>query len=276
MGDKYVVTRELTLSNTYGDWLRAQREAAGLTQQELADSAIMTRSHIAHIEAGRRIPSKADARRLDKALNTGNVLSSFLPSDDSAVADYFEAAWHLEQQATMIREFALSYIPGILQTERYARAVLSADFPPRSEEECDRLVVTRLERSRILTDPVTPVVWALLDEAVLRRPIGGADVMSEQLMHLVQLSESRRVRAHVLPCRLGAHPLMQSMLTLMWFEDQPPVAYSEGLSIGKVHDSPAMVDRLRGAYDLAMSDALPLTESLALITATAKGYGHHD
>lgn len=263
------------MSNTYGDWLRAQREAAGLTQQELADTAIMTRSHISHIEAGRRIPSKEDARRLDKALNTGNVLSSFLPQDDVAVADYFEAAWQLEQQATMIREFALSYVPGILQTERYARAVLSADFPPRSAEECDRLVVTRLERSRVLADPVTPVVWALLDEAVLRRPIGGADVMSDQLMHLVQLSESGRVRAHVLPRSLGAHPLMQSMLTLMWFEDQPPVAYSEGLSIGKVHDTPTVVDRLRSAYDLAMSDALPLTESLALIRATAKEYGHH-
>ena len=65
------------MSNTYGDWLKAQRKAAGLTQEELAEAAIMTRTHIAHIEAGRRIPSKEDARRLDQALNTGNVLSSF-------------------------------------------------------------------------------------------------------------------------------------------------------------------------------------------------------
>lgn len=264
------------MSNCYGDWLKEQRLAAGMTQQELADAAVMTRSHIAHIEAGRRIPSKEDARRLDRALGTGNVLSSFLPEDDSAVADYFEAAWQLEQQATMIREFGLSYVPGILQTERYARAVLNADFPPRGEEECDRLVVTRIERSKILTDPVTPVVWALLDEAVLHRPIGSAGVMAEQLMHVVGLGESGRVRAHLLPRSAGAHPLMQSMLTLMWFEDQPPVAYSEGLSIGKVHDSPAVVERLRSAYDLAMSDALPLMESLALIRATAKEYGHHD
>ncbi|MFE4716181.1 helix-turn-helix transcriptional regulator, partial [Streptomyces sp. NPDC056728] len=60
------------MSNTYGEWLKAQREAAGVTQQELATAAVMTRSHISHIEAGRRLPSKADARRLDKALNTGN------------------------------------------------------------------------------------------------------------------------------------------------------------------------------------------------------------
>lgn len=263
------------MSTTYGDWLREQREAAGMTQQELADAAIMTRSHIAHIEAGRRIPSKEDARRLDQALNTGNVLSSFLPGDDAPVADYFETARQLEQQATAIREFALTLVPGILQTERYTRAVLEIAVPPWSEDECDRIIRTRLERAKILNNPVTPVVWALLDEAVLRRQVGGPDVMSEQIMHVVRLAEDRRVRVHVLPNTLGAHPLQQSMLSLMWFEDQPPVAYTEALHMAKLHDSPPLVDRLRSAYDCALSDALPRKESLALLRATAKEYGHH-
>ncbi|MFC9425454.1 Scr1 family TA system antitoxin-like transcriptional regulator [Streptomyces sp. NPDC056987] len=264
------------MGSIYGDWLKERRVAAGLTQQELADVAIMTRSHISHIEAGRRIPSKDDARRLDRALNTGNVLSSFLPQDDDTIADYFEPARQLEQQATAIREFALSFVPGILQTNRYASAVLGTTYPPRSDEERDRHVVTRLERANILADPVTPVVWALLDEAVLRRPVGGPEVMAEQILHIVHLAEIKRVRVHVLPLALGVHPLMQSMLTLMWFEDQPPAAYSEGLSVGKVHDSPAVVERLQGAYDLALGDALPLKESLTLMRATAKEYGHHD
>ncbi|MFG2137227.1 helix-turn-helix domain-containing protein [Streptomyces sp. NPDC048650] len=264
------------MSNTYGDWFKEQRLAAGLTQQELADAAVMTRSHISHIEAGRRTPSREDARRLDKALNTGNVLSSFLPGEDGTIADYFEAARQLEQQATMIREFALSHVPGILQTERYARAVLGGVFPPRSDKERDRHVVTRLERSKILADPATPVVWALLDQSVLLRPVGGPDVMAEQIMHIVRLVDDERVRVHVMPLSLGAYHLMQGMLTLMWFEDQPPVAYSEGLSIGKVHDSPAVVQRLQSVYDLALGDALPLKESLALMRATAKDYGHDD
>lgn len=238
--------------------------------------ALMTRSHIAHIEAGRRIPSKEDARRLDRALGTGNVLSSFLPDDDMAVAEYFETALQLEQQATMIREFALSFIPGILQTERYARAVLGTSFPPVSEQECDRLVVTRLDRAKILEDPVRPVVWALLDEAVLRRVVGGPEVMAEQLRHVVALVESGRVRVHVLPLSLGFHPLLESMLTLLWFEDQPPVAYSEGVGMGKVHDSPSMVHQLQSRYDHALSDALPLKESLALLRATAKDHENCD
>jgi transcriptional regulator with XRE-family HTH domain len=263
------------VGSIYGDWLKEQRAAAGLTQQQLADTAVMTRSHIAHIEAGRRVPSKEDARRLDRALNTGNVLSSFLPQDDVATADYFEAVRELEQQAVMIREFALAYFPGILQTERYARAVLGAAFPPVSEEECDRRVVTRLERAKILNDPVTPVVWVMLDEALLRRPVAGGDVMAEQIMHVVGLAETGRIRAHVMPFAVGHHPLMQSMLTLMWFDDQPPLAYGEADRMGKLHDSPSVVRELQGRYDLALSDALPLKESLALLGATAKEYGHH-
>ncbi|MEU6052098.1 helix-turn-helix transcriptional regulator [Streptomyces xanthochromogenes] len=265
------------MTMAYGEWLKDQREHAGLTQQQLAETAIMSRTHIAHIEAGRRWPSQDDAKRLDRALNTGNVLASFLPDKHAQpVADHFEAARQFEQQASMIREFAISCVPGILQTEAYARAILGAAFPPLSNEERDQAVATRLERSRILSSPVTPVVWALLDEAVLRHPVGGPTVMAEQLNHLADLVEAERIRVHVLPFSTGAHPLLHSMVTLMWFEDQPPIAYVEGLHTGKVHDSPAVVECLQGTYALALSDALPLKESLALLRATAKDYGHDD
>ncbi|CAM5408061.1 transcriptional regulator [Streptomyces xanthochromogenes] len=264
------------MTMAYGEWLKDQREHAGLTQQQLAETAIMSRTHIAHIEAGRRWPSQDDAKRLDRALNTGNVLASFLPDRNARpVADHFEAAKQFEQQASVIREFALALVPGILQTEAYARAVLSVRFPPLRPEERDQAVATRLKRSGILADPVTPVVWALLDETVLHRPVGGPIVMAEQLIHMADLADAGRIRVHVLPFSLGAHPLFPSMVTLMWFEDQPPVAYVEGLHTGTVHDSPALVDRFQATYDLALSDALPLKESLALLRATAKGYGHH-
>ncbi|SEF93887.1 Transcriptional regulator, contains XRE-family HTH domain [Actinacidiphila yanglinensis] len=264
------------MSNTYGHWLKARRLAAGLTQEELAQAAVMTRSHIAHIEAGRRLPSPDDAKRLDKALNTGDVLSSFLPERDVAVADYFEAARQLEQQATEIREFALTFVPGILQTEAYARAVFDTWYPARTEEERDRFIVTRRQRAEILNHPSSPAVWAVLDESVLRRVIGSPEVMAEQLMHLADLAERRRVRLHVLPFGVGYQPILAGMLTLMWFEDQPPAAYSEGASIGKVHDSPTVVQALQGRYDLALGDAIPMRESIALLVATAKDYGHHD
>ncbi|RFU86678.1 XRE family transcriptional regulator [Streptomyces triticagri] len=260
------------MANKYGDWLRAKREAAGLTQQELADAAIMTRSHIAHIEAGRRVPSRDDARRLDRALGTGDVLASFLPERDVVVAEYFEAARALEQQAVSLREFALSFVPGILQTEAYARTVLSTTYPPLPAEQRDQRVVTRLQRAEILNDPVTPSVWALLDEAVLRRAVGGPEVMAGQLAHLIDLVECGRIRVHILPFDLGMHPLMSSMLTLMAFDDQPPVAYNEGVRWSRIHDSPVVVDELYDRYHLALADALPQTESLAFLKARAKEY----
>lgn len=264
------------MSNIYGDWLKAQRTGAGLTQEQLAQAAIMTRTHIAHIEAGRRVPSRDDARRLDRALGTGDVLSSFLPGRDDTLADYFEPARQLEQQAIQISEFAVTYVPGLLQTEEYARAVLGSAYPPHSDEERDRRVVTRLDRQRILSDPVNPVMWALLDEAVLRRPIGGRAVMAKQLRHIVGLVEAKRVRVHVLPFALGAHPLMDGLQTLMWFEDQPPAAYSEGTLIGRVHDSPAQVQRLQSMFALALGDALPQKESLAFIREVAEEFEQHD
>ncbi|MFJ3713470.1 MULTISPECIES: helix-turn-helix transcriptional regulator [unclassified Streptomyces] len=265
------------MANAYGDWVKQQREAAGLTQQALADAAVMTRSHISHIEAGRRIPCKEDAKRLDLALNTGNVLLNFLPSgDERAVADHFEAARQLEQQATVIREFDPSIVPGLLQTEAYAQAVLRTSYPPLSDAERDRAVVTRLERAEVLSGAVAPVLWVLLDEAVIRRPFGDPGVMAEQLTRIADLIESERIRLHVLPFSMGGYMLLQSALKLMWFEDQPPVAYVEGLFAGKVHDSPSLVQRYQATYDLALGDALPLKETLALLRATAKEYEDHD
>ncbi|MEU6085134.1 helix-turn-helix transcriptional regulator [Streptomyces sp. NPDC047108] len=261
--------------NAYGEELRQRREHAGLTQEKLSQNAIMSRTHIAHIEAGRRKPSLEDARRLDQVLDTGGVFERFLPTLDSRkVADHFAAAAAFEQQATMIREYAPSLVPGLLQTEPYARAVFREGFPPKSREECDRAVVTRLERARILDDPVSPVMWALLDEAVLRRPVGGPMVMAGQLRHVLGLSHQGRVRVHVLPFESGAHALLESAVTLMWFADSPPVAYVEGLKTGTVHDLPSLVHECQAAYDLALGDALSHKKSVALIETVAEEYDH--
>ncbi|MCX4708963.1 Scr1 family TA system antitoxin-like transcriptional regulator [Streptomyces fimicarius] len=265
------------MSNTYGTWLKAQREAAGLTQQQLADLALMTRSHISHIEAGRRMPSEEDARRLDMALGTGDVLATFRPRDDDrSVAEHFEGARKLEELATFICEFAVAYFPGILQTRRYADAVLGTAFPPYSDEERDEAVVSRLERAKILDRPTSPVVWVLLDEAVFRRVAGSAEIMAEQIMHVVHLAERGRIRVHVLPLGGPISTLHQSMVTLMQFADQPPVAYTEGTKVAKLHDSPYLVARIQSTYSLAMSDALSLSESLKALRAAAKEYGYRE
>ncbi|MFE9371902.1 Scr1 family TA system antitoxin-like transcriptional regulator [Streptomyces sp. NPDC006711] len=260
---------------SYGEELRRRREEAGLTQEELGALAHMSRSYIAHIEAGRRRPSPEDARRLDQVLGANGFFERFLPTlDGRKVAEHFEAAKMFEGQATIIREYAPELVPGVLQTEAYARAVFQTRFPPMTDEECDKALVTRLDRSRILDDAKLPVMWAMLNEAVLRRRVGGPAIMADQLRHLAELGERRRIRLHVLPFGAGAHSMMEGMVSLMWFEELPPVVYVEGWRTGKLWELRSVVQQCLSAYDLALGDALPHQQSLALIRSVAEDYEH--
>ncbi|RFU84355.1 XRE family transcriptional regulator [Streptomyces triticagri] len=258
---------------SYGEELRRRREAAGLTQEELSVRAVMSRTHIAHIEAGRRRPALDDAQRLDRILDTGGVFVTFLPTrGEGAVAEHFAEALRLEERATVIRVYGPKLVPGILQTEAYARAVLESGHPPKTPDERDKLLGTRLQRARILRDFTSPVVWILLDEAVLRRPVGGGEVMAEQLRHIAELGASHRIRVHVLPFAVGYHALLEGFVSLMWFDDLPPVAYVEGLKTGRVLEVPSVVTQCQAAYDHAMGDALSHRESLAMIRSIAEDY----
>jgi len=263
--------RDAARRNAYGDELRERREAKGWTQDRLGAEAVMSRSHIAHIEAGRRLPCPDDAKRLDQVLDTGGVFARFLP--DGKLAAFFEEIAELEPQAAMIREYASSLVPGLLQTEGYAKAVFESGFPRLSEERRAENVRTRMARATILEDPLKPEVWALFCESVLRRPVGGPAAMAEQLRHIVALGE-RRIRVHVLPFSVGAHALLESQVTLMRFSEMAPLAYVEGLNTGTLLDSPAVVEQSLVSYDLALGDALSHRESLALIRAVAEEYEH--
>ncbi|MEU9706553.1 helix-turn-helix transcriptional regulator [Streptomyces sp. NPDC047981] len=260
----------------YGEELKRRREAAGLTQEQLSERTIISRTHLAHMEAGRRRPGIEDARRLDRALNPGDdFFERFLPVlDGKKVAEHFAEALEFEGQATTIRVYAQTLIPGILQTRAYAEDVLSSGSARKSDEERDQLVVTRIERARILDNFGSPTVWAILDEAVLRREIGGPAVMCEALRHIVRLGENRRIRVHVLPFSSGYHTLLEGLVSLMWFEDQPPIAYVEGLNTGRVWEEPAMVRACQLDYDHALGDALSHRESLTLIRSVAEEYEH--
>ncbi|MFB7513830.1 Scr1 family TA system antitoxin-like transcriptional regulator [Streptomyces sp. NPDC056144] len=259
----------------YGEELKRRREAAGLTQEQLSEITVISRTHLAHMEAGRRRPSVEDAQRIDGALKSGDFFVRFLPTlDGKVVAEHFAEALEFEGEAVAIRLYAPKLVPGILQTTAYAREVLSSGSPPKRDEERDRLLVTRLERAQILEDFESPVVWVMLDEEVLRRPVGGPAVMCEQLRHILKLGESRRIRVHILPLTVGYHSLMEGLVTLMWFADQPPIAYSEGLKSGRILEDPTVLRECQVAYDHALGDALSHRESLALIRSVAEEYEH--
>ncbi|MFJ4439368.1 Scr1 family TA system antitoxin-like transcriptional regulator [Streptomyces sp. NPDC088923] len=265
------------MAMTYGQWLRGAREAKGWSQDELAARAFMSRSMITAIETNRRFPSETDAMALDAALGTGDVLTTFRPKKpNESFAAWFEDARQFEKLATIIREYAPTWVPGILQTEAYATAVLDAGYPRQSAEVRHKWIVSRTERTRLLDDPVTPEVWAMLDESVIMRPVGGYDVMAEQLDHLADLAESGRIRVHIVPFGPVPYPALDGLMSLMWFKDQPPVAYTEGLRVGLLHDDPAMVADIQGTYDLSLGEALALAPSIALMRKQAREFRKRD
>jgi transcriptional regulator with XRE-family HTH domain len=263
-----------TQREKYGEELRLRRTSTDLTQEELGNQVVCSPTLISHFEAGRRLPGPDDAQRIDRALGTDGFFVRWLEDLESKYTDHFAAVAELEQQATLIQQFALSLVPGVLQTDGYARAVFRAYRPNHTAEELDEDVVIRTKRSRILDGSLKPVVWTLLDETVLRRRVGGPQVMAEQLHKVAGMAEAGRLRLHVLPYGVGAHALQQSYLTLMSFEDSAPVAYVEAFLTGHLMDDPALVASSQTAYALALSDALSQQESLALVRSAAEEHAH--
>ncbi|MFF2407185.1 Scr1 family TA system antitoxin-like transcriptional regulator [Streptomyces sp. NPDC058092] len=258
----------------YGEELRLRRTAAGLTQEALGDEVVCSPTLISHYEAGRRLPNPDDTQRVDRALGTDGFFARWLEDLETKYADHFAVMAELERQATLIQQFALSLVPGLLQTDGYARALFRAYRPNHRQEDLDRDVVIRTERARILDEPLNPVLWTMLDEAVLRRQVGGPQVMAEQLRKIADMAEAGRLRLHVLPFGVGAHALQQSLLSLLGFADSAPVAYVEGFLTGNLMDDPALVRSSQTAYDLALSDAMSHQESLALVRAAAEEHEH--
>lgn len=176
----------------------------------------------------------------------------------------------------MIRQYAPLLIPGLLQTEGYARAVFRAYNPTAVEDAIEERIAARLERADLLKHPTKPMVWTVLDEAVLRRPVGGPAVMAEALRHVARLVRKRRIIVQVIPFGEGAHAALNGALKLMAFEDAPALAYLEALSAGHLMDDPASVTRHELTYDLLRATALSPEASLALLESVAEDYAHEE
>ncbi|WP_016908825.1 helix-turn-helix domain-containing protein [Streptomyces xiaopingdaonensis] len=250
-------SKHRTAREKYGDELRRRRKAAGMTQEELAALIVCSPTLISHFEAGRRLPNPEDAARIDKALGTDGWFARWLEDLEHRFADHFAEAAELEQQATEIREFGTTLVPGLIQTPEYARAVFRAAAPNPEPTEIDEYVVNRMARSALLSNPKVPQIWVVLDEAALQRPVGGSAAMAEQLAYVAELCEKGRIRLHIVPFACGAYSLMEGDLKLMNFSDAAPVAYVEGVMTGRLVDDPASVAQCNSFYTLALGEALP-------------------
>ncbi|MGD3109020.1 helix-turn-helix domain-containing protein [Streptomyces sp. YGL11-2] len=260
-----------------GAELRHQREKAELTQEELGNRLFVSASFIGQLEAGTRRMHVDIAQQIDQILGTdGYFERNCTAATKSKYPDHFAEAAEAEAIATTIREYEPLLIPGLLQTPAYARVVFRAYQPTATGDVIDELVANRMDRTRLLDSPTTPFVWCILDEAALRRAVGGPRVMTEQLGQVADLFRRHRAIVQVLPFRAGAHAALEGSLKLMAFEDAPPLAYLQGLGTGLLHDDPATVAHYQLAYDFLGANALSPKESLALIESVAEDYAHEE
>ena len=255
-----------------GSQLRRFREAVGLTPEQAGYEIRASRSKISRLENGR---VKLKSRDLDDLLTLygvtdGDVRSKFIALAGQSNApdwwarysdvlpSWFEAYLGLEAAATTIRSFETQFVNGLFQTADYARAVTRLGHKTVSAVEMERRVAVRLHRQDLLRRADPPAVWSVMDEAVLRRPIGGPKVMRAQFQHLIEVAEVPHVTLQVVPFAAGGHAAESGSFTVLRFEEQdlPDVVYLEQLTGATYLDQRQDVEHYLEAADALSGAAL--------------------
>jgi len=260
--------------------LLRRREAAGLTREEAARQLEWSTSTIFRIETGRSRPQPGNVRVL---LELYGVTG---PERDGLIRLAREARqpgwWHsfrdvlpnpyevyigLEAGAASIRNFEPNVVPGLLQTEEYARQTLRNGPGELDREDVERLVQVRMERQRILAREGRPRLWAVVDEAVIRRVVGGPEVMREQLRHLIECAEQGKTTLQVVPFGAGAHAGTTGPFVILDFPEatDPAVVYVETLAGDIYLEEPLDVDRYTLAFARLLAAALHPDDSVRLV-----------
>ena len=256
----------MTARSVFADLLAAYRKEAGWTQAEAARQFTMSKSLYQKIESCDRKPQRDMAERCDELFATPGVFARLYKDIvTEPYSPWFGPRVEYEDRATAITDWEQRGVPGLLQTEGYARAAVRACRPYMPPEAVERRVQSRLERQEILSRDRPPKLWTVVAEGVLRQLVGGREVMAEQLDHLVTISESSQAVIQVLPFSATDAPGSDGPAALFEFEGQPPVAYLEGWEAGQVVEDPQEVAEIATALSMIKGCALPPGDSRQLI-----------
>jgi transcriptional regulator with XRE-family HTH domain len=265
--------------------LRRLREAARLTCEEVADHLECSASKISRVETGRVSVSPRDVRDM---LELYGVAPAQRESLVQLARDSRQKGWWhaysdtmqpqfvtyvgLESAAAEIRIYEVSLIPELLQSEDYARAVIRSGMMNSPAEDVERRVALRMARQPAITRDDPPKVWAVLDEAALRRRVGGAGLMRLQLEHLLAQATLPNVAVQVIPFGGGAHPAMGRPFIILVFPERvdTDVVYLEDLTSALYLEDVADVDRYNVFFNHLRASALSFDDSSALIASVLK------
>lgn len=256
-----------------GAQLRRLRESNGVTREAAGWEIRASESKISRMELGRvgfkeRDVSDlltlygvtdADERAALLALAREANTPGWWHRYGDVLPNWFQSYLDLEAVAAMIRTYEVQFVPGLLQTADYARAVILIDHGRAQSEEIERRVALRVSRQQLLHRPDPPQLWAVVDEAVLRRPIGGRDTMRGQIAHLLEATKLPNVRLQVIPFHAGGHAGAGGAFTLLRFpeHDLPDVVYMEQLTSALYLDKRDDVDHYAAAMERLCIDADP-------------------
>lgn len=263
-----------------GAHLRTLREERGLSRDEAGYSIRASGSKISRMELGRVTLKERDVADLltlygvtdgDWAAVLDMAQRAATPGWWRAYGDYipswFEPYLGLEQSASVIRSYEVQCVPGLLQTEDYARAVIRLGHRAAGEFETEERVRLRMRRQHILTRADPARLWAIIDEGALRRPVGGRVVMRGQLQHLIDAAENPNVTIQVLPFTSSAHAAAGGPISILRFPEWelPDIVYLEQLNGAVYPDRPAEVERYWDAMNRLVTEAEPPAPTLAIL-----------
>ncbi|GAA4920091.1 helix-turn-helix transcriptional regulator [Streptomonospora salina] len=222
---------------------------------------------VSAIERGTRSTKRDQAESLDAALATDGRLTRLWENlvKQESVPDWFQHVVALEHQASELRMYHTSLVPGLLQTADYARTVLRYGRPWDCEDAIERLVKSRMERQEVLAKEDRPLLWTVVDEVVVRRAVGTPGMMHEQLAQLLKLTDSQQSRLQIIPEKPLGHPGLSGPFRLMSFHDKPTVAYVEHMLGGELVDQPDDVRHCSTIFGALQAEALSPRASADLI-----------
>ncbi|MEV8637610.1 helix-turn-helix transcriptional regulator [Streptosporangium sp. NPDC051023] len=258
--------------------LRRLRQAAGLSQEEVAEKTNVNSVTLYRIESAKTKPQlrtlialldaygvtgdeRADLLALQKEAKQRGWLHSF----DAELPDQYTALISLEAEAQQAINYESLFIPGLLQTEDYARAVIRGVLPTATDDEVETRVIARLQRQALLEGDTPLRLWAILDEAALSRTVGSDAIMRNQLTHLVQQAKRPHITLQVIPFSAGAHPGMPgSFIHLKFPEDDPDVIYIDSMAGDLFLEKEKDIERYNDICEHLRAIALSPAKTIAL------------
>lgn len=249
--------------------LRRARESAGMSQAQLATAIVgYSPSFVAMVETARRVPKPDFAQRCDQLFSTDGILGRL--AEDLVCRDMpseWVGKWlTIESNATSLLSYQPLVVPGLLQTESYTREIIATSG---RELDVEELVEARMERRGILSRPSPPMLVAVMDEGALRRPVGGAKVMDEQILHLLDMAERPRVLIQIVPFEVGAYAGLAGPFLIATSDDKD-VVYVDGALSGEVVQRSDDVATMKRLWEAVRAEALPKGKSIDLMAKVAE------